>query len=82
MKIAAYRHQGVHQVGVVSADLEMVTPYQLQPEQAILGALPLIEIMAKGDALPALGKPVPLKEVTLLAPLPRPRRNEIGRAHV
>jgi 2-keto-4-pentenoate hydratase/2-oxohepta-3-ene-1,7-dioic acid hydratase in catechol pathway len=75
MKIAAYQHQGVHQVGVVSPDLQMVTPYQLPPEQASLGALPLIEIMAKGDALPALGQPVALKEVTLLAPLPRPRRN-------
>ena len=75
MKIAAYQHQGLPYVGVVSVDMTTIAPYQLQQEFACLGALPLIEMMALGQSLPPLGKPVALGELTLLAPLPRPRRN-------
>jgi 2-keto-4-pentenoate hydratase/2-oxohepta-3-ene-1,7-dioic acid hydratase in catechol pathway len=75
MKIAAYRHQGQPGVGRLSADGRQVEPFQLPPEQAALGALPIVEAQVAGRALPATGTPIPLDQVQLLAPLPRPRRN-------
>ncbi|HET8744386.1 MAG TPA: fumarylacetoacetate hydrolase family protein [Ramlibacter sp.] len=75
MKIAAYRHQGQPGVGRVSADGRQVEPFQLSPEEAARGALPIVEAQAAGRALPATGAPIALDQVELLAPIPRPRRN-------
>lgn len=75
MKIAAYLYQGHPGVGRVSADGRQVEPFQVSAEQAALGALPLVEAQAAGRALPPTGQPVPLQQVQLLAPIPRPRRN-------
>lgn len=75
MRIAAYIHQGQPGVGLVSADLTQVRPFELQAHQCALGALPLIEALARGEALPEPGAAVPLDQVRLTAPLPRPRRN-------
>lgn len=75
MKIAAYRYQGQPGVGRVSADGQQVEPFQLGAEQAALGALPLVEALAAGQPLPPTGQPIPLQQVQLIAPIPRPRRN-------
>ena len=75
MKLAAYQYKSDQYVGVVSNDLQTVTPYQLSKEVAHRGALGIIEMMAEGQTLPAMGQAVPLKEVCLLAPIPKPRRN-------
>jgi 2-keto-4-pentenoate hydratase/2-oxohepta-3-ene-1,7-dioic acid hydratase in catechol pathway len=75
MRIAAYIHQNQPGVGLVSESLTEVRPFQLQAHQCALGALPLIEAMARGEALPAPGPAMPLAQVRLTAPLPRPRRN-------
>jgi 2-keto-4-pentenoate hydratase/2-oxohepta-3-ene-1,7-dioic acid hydratase in catechol pathway len=75
MKIAAYRHQGQAGVGRVSADGRQVEPFQLSAEQAALGALPLVEAQVAGRPLPAVGAAIPLAQVQLTAPIPRPRRN-------
>jgi 2-keto-4-pentenoate hydratase/2-oxohepta-3-ene-1,7-dioic acid hydratase in catechol pathway len=75
MKIAAFRHQGQPGVGRISADGRMVEPFQLPADQAALGALPLVETQAAGRALPATGTAIPLAQVQLTAPVPRPRRN-------
>jgi 2-keto-4-pentenoate hydratase/2-oxohepta-3-ene-1,7-dioic acid hydratase in catechol pathway len=75
MKIAAFTYQGQTQVGRVSADGQAVEPFQLSAGQAALGALPIVEAQAAGGALPATGAPIPLSQVKLLAPIPRPRRN-------
>ena len=75
MKIAAYLYQGHPGVGRVSADGRQVEPFQVSAEQAALGALPLVEAQVAGRALPPTGQPVPLQQVQLLAPIPRPRRN-------
>jgi 2-keto-4-pentenoate hydratase/2-oxohepta-3-ene-1,7-dioic acid hydratase in catechol pathway len=75
MRIACYLHHDEPAVGLVSADLKSVRPFDLPARQRILGALPLIEAAARGEALPALGVPVPLDSVRLTAPLPKPRRN-------
>ncbi|MBE7367278.1 fumarylacetoacetate hydrolase family protein [Ramlibacter pallidus] len=75
MKIAAFRYQGRAGVGVVSADGQQVEPYQLGDAEAALGALPLVEAQAAGRPLPATGPAIPLQQVQLVAPIPRPRRN-------
>lgn len=77
MKIAAFRTQAgpALRVGLVSADLQSVAPFDLPPAQAALGALPIVEALAAGAALPPQGGPLALSSVQLAAPLPRPRRN-------
>jgi 2-keto-4-pentenoate hydratase/2-oxohepta-3-ene-1,7-dioic acid hydratase in catechol pathway len=74
LRIATYQHQGRRHVGRVSADGLAVTAFELADPQR--GALPLIEQVAAGAALPeARGASVALADVRLEAPLPRPRRN-------
>jgi len=75
MKIASYLHQGQPGVGRVTADGKQVEPFQLAPEEAARGALPIVEAQAAGRALPATGAAIALERVELLAPIPRPRRN-------
>ena len=71
MKLATFQYQSKQYVGVVSDDLQSITPYQLSDEQALLGALPIIEMLADGKSLPLQGAPIAMKDVCLLAPLPR-----------
>ena len=75
MKIAAFHHHGQPGVGRVSADLQQIQPFDLPLAQREGGALALIEIQARGEALPALLPSVAISEVHLIAPLPKPRRN-------
>jgi 2-keto-4-pentenoate hydratase/2-oxohepta-3-ene-1,7-dioic acid hydratase in catechol pathway len=75
MKIASYLDNGRPRAGVVSADLQSIVPVELPAAALGLGVLPLIELLAAGEALPATGQPVPMAAVKLTAPLPRPRRN-------
>ena len=75
MKIVAFRRNGESGAGLVSADLQQVQPFDLPPAKRELGALPLIEMQARGEALPTLLAAIALSEVQITAPLPRPRRN-------
>ena len=75
MKIAAYLDGSCIRVGIVSADLQSILPVELPPADAALGALRLIELLARNETVPATGAPVALGAVQLVAPLPRPRRN-------
>lgn len=75
MKIAAYIHQDAPGVGIVSPDLKELRPLELPAHQRALGALPVIEALARGEPLPAQGPALPLDRVRLTAPMPRPRRN-------
>ncbi|MGC1174481.1 fumarylacetoacetate hydrolase family protein [Polaromonas sp.] len=75
MKIVAYRQNGQPGVGLVSADLLQVQPFDLPQAQREQGALALIEMQARGEALPPLLAAVALSGVQITAPLPRPRRN-------
>ena len=75
MKIAAFILRGAPAVGLVSADQQSVQPFALSAEQAVRGALCIVEAQARGDALPALLEPVALTAVRLRAPIPHPRRN-------
>jgi 2-keto-4-pentenoate hydratase/2-oxohepta-3-ene-1,7-dioic acid hydratase in catechol pathway len=75
MRIAAYRFQGQPGVGRVSADGRQVEPFQISAADAALGALPLVEAQVAGRPLPPTGPAIPLQQVQLTAPIPRPRRN-------
>ena len=75
MKIVAFRQNGQPGVGLVSADLQRVQPFDLPEAQRELGALAVIELLARGETLPALLAAVALSEVQITAPLPKPRRN-------
>src|SRR3569623_1495989 len=75
MKIAAYLDQGRNCVGIVSSDLQSILPLQLSETDRARGALPIVELLAQGKAMPATGAPVALDAVKLIAPLPQPRRN-------
>lgn len=75
MKLAAYQYKSEQYVGIVSDDLQTVTPYQLSQQDAQRGALSIIEMMAGGKALPPMGEAVALTNVCLRAPIPHPRRN-------
>jgi 2-keto-4-pentenoate hydratase/2-oxohepta-3-ene-1,7-dioic acid hydratase in catechol pathway len=76
LRIATFSHDGRTHVGLLSADGSQLTPLALDAASAARGALPLIESAAAGQPLPAAAGPaLPLSAVTLLAPLPLPRRN-------
>lgn len=76
MKIATYWYAGTRHIGHVSAADNTVTPLDIGYAGRDIGALALIELMATGAPLPKPSGPsLPLNEITLDAPFPRPRRN-------
>ncbi len=78
MKLAAFRTLAAPNepaVGRISPDGQSVEPFDLPAAARALGALPVVEALSRGEALPPLLRPLALTEVRLVAPLPRPRRN-------
>ena len=75
MKIIAFQQNGVAGVGLVSSDLQQIQPFDLPLAQRELGALPIIEMQARGEPLPALLAAVARADVKVTAPLPKARRN-------
>lgn len=71
MIFATFTHAGQRLVGLVDRDAATVTPLDLPEPAGAAGVAALI-----GRPLPAAaGAPLPLGEVTLEAPIPRPDRN-------
>jgi 2-keto-4-pentenoate hydratase/2-oxohepta-3-ene-1,7-dioic acid hydratase in catechol pathway len=77
VRIATFVLDGRRQVGLVSGSGDTVTPLALGAEQAREGAQFLIDARVAGRADPTTTttRALPLREVRLEAPLPRPRRN-------
>ena len=75
MKLVTYRKDGKIGVGLVSADLLTVAPFDLPARVLELGALSVIEGLAAGHGLPKTLENLPLSDVQIIAPLPKPRRN-------
>jgi 2-keto-4-pentenoate hydratase/2-oxohepta-3-ene-1,7-dioic acid hydratase in catechol pathway len=74
MRIASWSWGGRFQVGTISADGREATPLALA--DATRGALPLIQMLAQGVALPgASGARLAVEAIELRAPLPKPLRN-------
>ena len=55
MRIAAFFYQDQPHVGLVSQDLNSVTPFDLPLADRELGALTLVDALSRGEALPAQG---------------------------
>lgn len=76
MKLVTYRHSGVERVGAVRedgvVDLSGLAPSML----ALIDGGPQLLASAR-DHVAAAGATMPLAEVELLAPIPRPRKNII-----
>jgi 2-keto-4-pentenoate hydratase/2-oxohepta-3-ene-1,7-dioic acid hydratase in catechol pathway len=71
MRLATFTHAARRQVGRLDAD--RITPLAIDARE---GLQALIEHLGAGGALPpAAGEALPLSQVQLEAPLPRPRRN-------
>ncbi len=75
MRIATFVHQGQTQVGLVNAAQTHVSVLPMPELQREWGALPVIEQLVSGKALPATTQTLALTDVRLLAPIPKPRRN-------
>ena len=75
MKLVTYRKNGHIGVGIVSADLQTVAPFDLPLEKRELGVLPIIEALTAGTGLPKTLASIALSEVQIIAPIPKPRRN-------
>lgn len=75
MRIATFQYQGRRHVGLVSSDGQSVTPFDLTPEQARTGALPLIEAGGATVQAALKGSAIDINAIKLEAPLPLPRRN-------
>ena len=73
MRLASWSWGGRDHAGTVSADGREVTPLALA--DASRGALPLIQMLARGEPLPSpSGARLPVSAVRLNAPLPKPLR--------
>lgn len=76
MRIATYVWGGQRNVGLVSTDGIEIKQLVLSKEQANKGVLSVIELLARGEPMPALvGTSLPVSAVQLDAPIPVPRRN-------
>jgi 2-keto-4-pentenoate hydratase/2-oxohepta-3-ene-1,7-dioic acid hydratase in catechol pathway len=71
VKIAAFWVGDEVRIGVVDEKRQTVAPFDLPSHEAADGLLALIG----RESSPATLSPIPLREITLEAPIPRPRRN-------
>jgi 2-keto-4-pentenoate hydratase/2-oxohepta-3-ene-1,7-dioic acid hydratase in catechol pathway len=73
VRVATFSIAGERRVGIVDAGGASVAPFDLPVERAEAGVLALIDL--NGAGLPRTLSPIPLSQVTLDAPIPKPRRN-------
>jgi 2-keto-4-pentenoate hydratase/2-oxohepta-3-ene-1,7-dioic acid hydratase in catechol pathway len=76
MKLATFMYQGSQHVGRLSDDGLSIHSLDLSPQENALGVLALVDRKANGKAFPDVStQAIALKDVKLLAPIPRPMRN-------
>jgi 2-keto-4-pentenoate hydratase/2-oxohepta-3-ene-1,7-dioic acid hydratase in catechol pathway len=71
LRVATFRIGGERRVGIVDAKQQSVSPFDMSVDEAKSGLLALIG----REKLPPTRSPISLREVTLEAPIPVPRRN-------
>ena len=74
MRMASWQWGGRDHVGIISPDGREATP--LAVADASRGVLPLIQLLARGEALPSPSSArLPVEVISLRAPLPKPLRS-------
>jgi 2-keto-4-pentenoate hydratase/2-oxohepta-3-ene-1,7-dioic acid hydratase in catechol pathway len=71
LRVATFKVGGERRVGVVDQRQQTVSPFDISEAEAALGLLALLD----RSTAPRLLSPLPLSEVMIEAPIPRPRRN-------
>lgn len=77
MRLATYLFNGQRCVGAVSSDGQSVRTLDLSAHDAQRGVLALIDLASNGQDLAVVprGEPIAISNISLLAPIPHPRRN-------
>jgi 2-keto-4-pentenoate hydratase/2-oxohepta-3-ene-1,7-dioic acid hydratase in catechol pathway len=73
MRVATFSIGGERRVGLVDLDTQTVAAFDFTADRAKAGILALIE--RNGAEMPRTLSPIPLAQVEIEAPIPRPRRN-------
>jgi hypothetical protein len=81
MKVATVSVAGERRVGQITRDGAAITPFDLSVSEAQVGILAVIR--SNGLSLPPTLSPIPLAQVLLEAPIPKPPRNIfcVGKNH-
>lgn len=78
MKLITYRRGGAELPGFLTADEGAVVPLSAWPDMnALIDAADPAALRAAAQAAAAREQPIPLTEVTVLAPIPRPKQDVI-----
>ena len=75
MHVVSYRYQDACHLGMLSADMSSIIPFDISEAKAKTGLLALIESAPSLLPLRNSEDPTPLEAVEILAPIPNPRRN-------
>jgi 2-keto-4-pentenoate hydratase/2-oxohepta-3-ene-1,7-dioic acid hydratase in catechol pathway len=74
MRLVTFLHNGRQAVGIADAALSQVSPLPAELAPDMLSLIASYDRL-KGELAGAAGAPLPIAEVQLLAPIPRPSRN-------
>lgn len=77
MKLVTYRHRDRELVGVLTADETAALPLPYSDMNTLIESASPAELLSAAQAAESLGASVPLSEVSLCAPIPRPRQDVI-----
>ncbi len=75
MRVVAFELGGEPALGVWASDEAEIQPFELSPAEAAEGVLVLVDRMLEGRPPKLADRRIDPAKVTLLAPVPRPRRN-------
>jgi 2-keto-4-pentenoate hydratase/2-oxohepta-3-ene-1,7-dioic acid hydratase in catechol pathway len=75
MRLATFRAQGRWQIGRLTADGRAIEVFALHPPADGAGALAVLRLSAEGKPPAVNGRRLPVDQVSLEAPIPRPHRN-------
>ena len=75
MKVGTFRRDGERLVGQLDESEGHIRPFALERIHAERGVEALARLVDAGLPLPETGDPIALSDITLEAPIPRPRRN-------
>lgn len=77
MKLITYRHQGAEHVGVLTAAEDAVLPLPCSDMNQLIETMQIPAVLSAANAAESAGASIPLTQVELLAPIPRPRQDVI-----